>query len=237
MNKIEMVVIRGRNVSKLMFILIGVFCYSIKVQGQFLGTFCKVYDLKHFSSCLTFETDKNFTYRYRGDTGIFEYGQGEYGFVDNRLILNYNKTEPIKTGHHLSEIWTNNKDSIDVNFKFFDFNNNPIPLVNVMYKISLPDNTYTYNGVVADEQGIAKLNLTKESEQFQLIISNVGFNQYELTIYKKYNYDIAVYLRAEGGGSPILNQIDTLEIVKRRPKYFTVRNKNGGETTWRKLED
>ena len=229
--------LKDRSVNSIIvYVLAGLLYNTVYSQKTLEGVFCVEYDLKDYSVCLTFETNKNFIYEY-GDTNMFEYGRGEYEISGNELILNYNKTEPIKTGHHVSEIWTNNKDSIEVHFKVFDFNNNPIPYVNVMYKISLPDNTYTYNGAVADEQGLAKLNLLKENKELQLIISNVGYTEYKLMVDKTNNYNISVFLQKHGDGLPILNQIDTLEIVKRRPKYFTVRNKNGSVTTWRKLED
>ena len=188
-----------------------------------------------YSNCLTFETDRNFTYEYSGHLGVLKYGQGEYKFTDNQLILNYNKTEPIKIGHHVSEIWTNNKDSIYLKINIFDFDGLPLHAVSVIYKDSL--SKYGYSGVASNREGIALINLKKDRTDLDFEISHLGFNIYKFSLDKNYNYNISVFLQKDGDGLPILNQIDTLEIIKRRPKYFTVKNKNGSETTWRKLED
>src|SRR5690554_1138668 len=102
MNKMEMEVQRVQNAKIFILILVGMFCISTQAQIKFNESYCKDYDLKNISNCLTFETEKNFAYEYSGDTGVFGFGHGEYLFKDNKLILNYNKTEPIKTGHHFS---------------------------------------------------------------------------------------------------------------------------------------
>lgn len=230
---------KEQNVIKniILFLILVISNHLYSQSEKFNGRYSNLGSLQEHYNYYVFDENGEFRYRTGASLGDDYFGSGTYEFIDHRLILNYNKTEPIKTGHHLSEIWINNKDSIDVHFKFFDFNNTPISFVNVMYTVSLPNSTYTYNGVVADKQGVAKLNLVKENKEFQLIISNVGYNEYRLIVDKTYNYDISVFLQEQGNGLPILNQIDTLEVVKRRPKYFTVRNKNGSETTWRKIKD
>lgn len=233
MNKMEMEVQRVRNAKIL--ILVGMFCINIQAQIKFNGSYCKDYDLKNMSNCLTFETKKNFAYEYSGDTGVFEFGHGEYLFKDNKLILNYNKTEPIKTGHHFSEIWTNNKDSIHIQFNVFDFDSLPLPAVSVIYKDSLAQ--YGFNGVASNKKGIAAIKLKKNSNTLQVEISNVGFQSYKFSLDRNYNQVISVFLQKDGYGLPIRNQIDTLQIEKIKRKYFTVRNKNGSITTWRKRED
>lgn len=230
---------KEKNVIKnsIFFLLLIISNYLFSQSEKINGRYSSIASLQEHYNYYVFDKNREFRYHVGACLGDDYFGFGDYWIVNNQLILNYNKTESIKTGYHLSKIWINNKDSIDVHFKFFDFNNNPIPFVNVMYKISLPDNTYTYNGVVADKQGITKLNLVKENKEFQLIISNVGYNEYRLIVDKTHNYDISVFLQEQGNGLPILNQIDTLEIVKRKPKYFTVKKKDGGIATWRKLED
>ncbi len=48
-----------------------------------------------------------------------------------------------------------------------------------------------------------------------------------------------VYLKEETDetGMPILNQIDTLKLVKVKPEYFTVKDKEGKILTWLKIEN
>lgn len=211
--------------------------YIFSQKEKLNGKYSQLESLQEHYNYFVFDQNGEFRYHVGASLGDDCFGYGTYQFINHQLILNYNKTKPIKIGHHVSEIWTNNRDSINVHFKFFDFNNMPVPYVNVMYKVNLPKDTYTYKGVVADKEGIAKLNLSKENKEFQLIISNVGYNEYRFIVDKNYNYNISVFLQKQGNGLSILNQIDTLEIVKKKPKYFIVKNKNGSMTTWRKLED
>lgn len=98
MNKKEMVILKERNVKVILLILVGSLSCTLHAQANFIGTYCIDYDMKDFSDCLTFETDKSFSYEYSGDTGVFEYGQGKYRFVDKHLVLNYNKTTFHKFG-------------------------------------------------------------------------------------------------------------------------------------------
>lgn len=224
-----------RNVKMVVLLLVGTLFYSLHAQTKFDGTFCKEYDLKYFSECLTFEKEKNFKYEYRGDTGMFEFGQGEYQLIGKRLILNYNKTDPIKIGHHVSKIWTNNEDSINLQFNISDFDGLPLPAVTVVYKDSL--SKYDYTGVASNKKGIALINLKKDSTDLQVEISNLGFELYKFSLDKNYNHNISVFLQREGDGLPIKNQIDTLEIQEEKPKYFTIRNKDGSKAIWRKTED
>ncbi|MCK0124943.1 hypothetical protein MWU76_11075 [Gelidibacter sp. F2691] len=214
-------------------------CFHEGIQSQdraIDGLFCRVYfPSGDFSNCLEFKKNNTFEYEFSGHLGTQSYAHGQYELIKNKLILDYNKTEPIKIGHHVSKIWTNSKDSINLQFNFFDFDNIPIPFVNVIYKDSLSKNGY--NGIIATKEGRAQLILKKKNKDFELVISNLGYSQYKFTVDRNYNHDIAVYLQKEGDGLPIRNQIDTIIIDKIRPKYFNVKNKNGSVTTWRKMED
>ena len=236
MNRMENLMQKAQNVINVfIFIWVVTLCNNSYAQTNLNGTFCIEYAIKDYSECLTFKNDSIFIHRYGGDMGTEGYGKGEYSFFGDKLILDYNKTEPLKVGHHVSKIWTNNRDSINVHFNFFDFDSNPVPYVNVIYKDSL--SKYGYSGVVANEKGIASLNLKRDRTNLQLNISYVGYRQYEFSIDKNYNYDISVFLQKDGDGLPILNQIDTLVIDKKRPKYFVVKSKNGSLTTWKKLDE
>ncbi|MFD0834671.1 hypothetical protein ACFQ0I_02760 [Mariniflexile aquimaris] len=217
------------------YILVLTLCNNLYAQTNLNGTFCIDYAIKDYGECLNFKNDSIFIHRYGGDMGTEGYGKGEYSIIGNKLILNYNKSEPLNLGYHTSKIWTNSKDSINVNFKFFDFDSTPLPAVNIIYKDSL--SKYGYSGVAANEKGIAVFKLKRDRTNLQFKISNLGFRQYEFSIDKNYNYSISVFLQKDGSGLPILNQIDTLVINKKRPKYFVVKNKNGSQTTWKKLDE
>ncbi len=233
MNKIEIQVFKATNVTKTFsLILIGLLSNIMFAQASLKGTFCIDYALSDFSNCLSFVTDKGFKYSHAGHLGIIDYGIGEYKLIDNQLILNYNKTKPLKIGHHVSEIWENNADSIAVHFSFFDFDNIPIPYVNYYYKDSLSKNGY--QGGVADKDGQGSLKLKKEKNDIMITVSNIGFRQYSFPINRNYNYDVSVFLESEGNGIPIKNQLDTLKIMELKENYFKVIEKDGKITTWLK---
>ncbi len=222
-----------RTIGLLIFFIISKHTFS---QNEKLnGKYSHLEQLQDYYTVYYFDGSSTFEYHTGGCLGDEYFGKGTYKIKDKLLILNYNKTEPIKLGHHVSKIWTNDSTAIDIQFKFFDFENRPIPFVNVTYKDSLSKNGY--NGIAANKEGTAKLSLIKENEEFEMKISSVGFSQYKFTVGKKYNYSISIYLQNEGNGLPIRNQMDTLKIGEMTSKYFTVKNKNGSVTTWRKREN
>lgn len=235
MNKKDIVVQKALNVTKIIILILLIKIETGQAQTNLSGIYgARNYKLAEYTS-LEFNKKGLFKKEVSGEFGTYYYGQGEYNFIDDKLILNYNKTEPLKTGYHTSKIWTNSKDSINVNFKFFGFDSIPLPAVNIIYKDSL--SKYGYSGVAANEKGIAVFNLKRDRINLQFKISNLGFRQYEFSIDKNYNYSISVFLQKDGDGLPILNQIDTLVIDKKRPKYFVVKNKNGSLTTWKNLDE
>ncbi|MEE9406694.1 MAG: hypothetical protein V3V28_01340 [Polaribacter sp.] len=215
----------------LLIILVSLLYSKTYSQNSLNGTYCRDYTLNDFGKCLKFEKEI-FNYIHSGHNGINESGNGEYKISSDIIVLNYNKSEIRKKSYHISKIWKNNKDSINVVFEFLDFENKPIPYVNVFYKDSLLKKGY--NGFVASKEGFVSYKLTKEKEVFEFSFSNIGFEQYKILIDKNFNYLISIFLEREGIGTPIKNQIDTLNIVELKSAFFKVKEKNGKITTWRK---
>lgn len=188
----EIQMLKAKNVRKpFLLILFGLLPSHLISQTKFEGTFCVEFATKDISNCLRFESDQIFKYKLTGDTGTFEYGIGEYKFIDNYLVLNYNKTKPLKIGHHNSEIWLNKFDSIEVHLVLLDFNNNPISNVNVLYKDNLLKNGY--KGVISDNKGEAIINLKKGKEDLELTCSHFNYRAYKISIDKNFNYKITVF--------------------------------------------
>lgn len=243
MSKMATIILKVQNVTKVVFFILF-FCNNLYSQTNINGTFCIDYDLKDFSVCFKFEKNKSFKYEYSGDLGLAEFGKGEYSFIDNKLILNYNKTEPVKVGYHISKIWTNNRDTINIRFNLYDFDNNPISYANIVFKDSLYKQGYKMLAL-DNKEGKASITLKKDLSELEFQISSMEYgipsslyhSIYKLRINKNYNHDISVFLPKAESGLPILNQIDTLIIDKKKPKYFTVKNKDESITTWKKLDD
>lgn len=241
----EIQILKVRSVNSIIaFILTGLLHNTVYSQKKLEGTYC----LEHkysgdFSECLEFREDNTFEYNYLSDVGMVSYAQGEYEFADSQLILNYNKTAPLKMSYHISEIWKNNKDSITVDFNLFDFDGKPAAGVNVLHKDSLSQKGF--KSVDSNEDGRASFKLKKDASELEFEISSMDYGLtasilhifYHLKIYKEWNYKISVYLQKSYTGIPILNQTDTLELKKVRKQFFEVKNKDESVTTWRKLED
>ena len=206
------------NIQNVIKVIIFIFFIFLINLGRAQTNISGIYHIPNYTvdggvyTKIEFQKNGNFKKETTSEFGIYKYGEGEYSFIGNKLILNYNKTEPIKLGYHDSKIWTNNKYSINIHFSFFDFDSVPLPNVNVIYKDSL--SKYGYGGVTANEKGVTSLTLKKGKTNLQFKISNLGFKEYEFTIDKKYNYSISIFLQKNGVGLPLLNQIDTLNIDK-----------------------
>lgn len=236
---------REKSVINIVLGVLFIATFSVDSYSQHVGEgkFCKVYEIRDYGKCLKFNADSSFEYIYSGDLGRINYGGGYYKFINKKLILNYNKTQPLEIGYHTTKIWTNNKDSITVVFKLLDFNKNPIPYAQISYKDSLSSHGYGVHVVNKPEPISIKLERENKMLEFQIssmdysIMSSLYHSIYKLEIHKIYNYEIIAYMPKSTSGIPILNQIDTLEIVKRKPKYFVVKNKNGSTTRWNRLED
>ena len=239
MNKMAIQIQKEKNViNRIMLILLALYFSNIYSQNILKGTFCIDYIMKDFSDCLTFKEDNTFIFNHSGDTGTLEYGEGEYKFIDNQLILDYNKTSAKKLGYYKLAIWENNSDSINLVVNVFNKQTKePIKYANVFYKDST--NKTGYTGSSANEKGIAKLRTIKNKNIIELNVVYLGFLEQKINLMRNKNYMIEVYLKevSDEAGIPILNQIDTLEIVKMKPKYFTVQNKNGKIATWKQIDD
>jgi len=237
---------RAKSVTKVIAIVLLI-CFQEALQSQNMthdGIFCRVYfPSGDFGNCLDFKTDNTFEYRLSSDMGLVSYAQGEYKLSKGQLILNYNKTAPLKMSYHISEIWESNKDSITVDFDLFDFDGNPATGVEILYKDSLSKRGYRAD--VSNKDGRSSFKLKRDPSELQFEISSMDYGLtnsirhtiYYLTIYREWNYKISVYLQKSYTGIPVLNRTDTLKLKKVREKHFEVINDNGSVTTWRKLED
>ncbi len=235
----EIQILKGRNVSStIIFILIGILYNNVYSQKKIEGTFCIDYDLMDFSNCLTFESDNKFTYKFSGHLGTMEYGQGVFKLLDNLLIRDYNRTLPKSLGYYNLSICKNDSDSINIIVNVYNKRTKePIEYANVFFKDST--NKLGYTGSGANENGSVEILTVKNENQIELNVIYLGFIEQKIDLIRNKNYKVEVYLKEQEDetGTPILNQVDTLKIEKIRPKYFTVKNKNGSLTTWRKIKD
>jgi hypothetical protein len=91
-------------------------------------------------------------------------------------------------------------------------------------------------GIIANDDGNAKLELKKSSNNIEIIVSYVGFKEYKIKLRGDRNYNLKIYLTNIYNGTPIMNRIDTLNISDYSDKYFKLKSKDNKAITWNKIK-
>ena len=193
-------------------------------QDNYEGTFWRANLVDTYES-IKFLKDGKFEYKKGGDLGDPEPSKGEYQFIDDRLILNFNNSQSKKLGFHKTEIWRNRNDSIRVNFKIMDLKENPV------------ENAWIHNvnsktQIRSDKNGSGNLIFKKENNPANFLISWVGFETYKLQIDLNYNQNVEIYLTEDLQEIPIRNQTDTLKVTEFNKTYFVT----DGGIKWEKSD-
>lgn len=207
-------------------------------SGKLNGTYSNIEGFQELYNYYTFNKNGDFEYHTGACLGDDFYGKGTYKIKGKRLILDYNKTKPKSLGYYNLSIWRNKSDSINLIVNVYDKQTKkPIEHANVFFMDSTTKLGYT--GSVANKNGSVEIRTIKDGRKIELTVTYVGFDEQKIDLIRNKNYSVEVYLKDEGDetGTPILNQVDTLHVGKIRSKYFTVKNKNGSITRWRKIED
>jgi len=213
-----------KNIIFLIFIISPI---SICAQENLKGIYL-VKDLSgNFAEFIDFKNNNEFYYETSGHLGIESYGCGTYKFNSKNLILDFKNTEPLELSNHKSKFWINNKQEIELNVFVTDLNGNEIPYANIYSE-------NTKEGVVANEKGFGLLTLNKKDENSKLIISFIGYLREEIEYRQDFNYEFRVFLKKGGMPTPILNEIDTLKITKKKRAFFKTMDKNKIEKLWEK---
>lgn len=215
---------------ELIFIFFILISYETSAQKRIEGSYALPSPTRDFATSIIFSKTGIFKYDYSGHLGTEEYGIGTYELNREKLILNYNLTKPVKQSFYESNFWINNKEKVELKLFVSDLEGNPIPAANVLAG---------KNGTIADKSGGAKLILNKENRKAELTISFVGYEEMKIPFKQNYNYEYIVHLRKLRRGSnplPIYNQIDTLQVLKRRKKEIITLNKKNQEQVWTRIE-
>lgn len=220
------------NFFKLTLIFLVILPHQISAQKTIEGLYALPSPTGDFSTSINFSKTGIFEYEHSGHLGTEEYGIGTYILERKKLILNYNLTKPLKESFYESKFWINDKEKVELKVNVFDLEGNTIPGANIYI---LADK----NGVIADKSGYGNLVLKKENRKAELTISFVGYDEVRIPFNQKNNYEYIVHLRKSKKGSsprPILNQVDTLQVLKKRKNEIITLNKNNQEQVWTRFE-
>lgn len=194
-----------------------------KLKGLYsnLAPFQEHYKFYRFGNNGTFE------YHSGASLGDDIYGKGDFEVLGDTLILKYNTTEPKKLGYHTTEIWENQKTSIKFDFQVVDLENKPIPNVNVIYL-----NNSGYEKIILNEQGEGTGIFKKRQDSVKINFSFLGYERYTAKFDLNFSKNIKVYLAEWTSGIPILDQVDTLEIVEFEMDTLKLKDKEGNIDKW-----
>jgi hypothetical protein len=200
---------------------------KITAQNQLRGIYTDVKLYQEFYRYYDFKRDGSFIFREGASLGDLYYGEGSYRYIQNKLILNYNKTLSKASSYYKSNFWINSDDKIELNFLVKDNKSNGI--LGALVKIdSLNLETNT------DFNGKTSLILRKEKRTITGEVSYLGYDSCKFILDLTKNHLMEVYLNREPIGFPIKNQIDTVLIVKKSRNKFQVRNEDDSITEWKK---
>ena len=217
---------------KLILILSILFPITVFAQNKIEGIFILPSPTGDFSTSLTFDKNGTFQYEHSAHLGVEEYGEGTYSLTKKEIILNYNLTKPLKKSFYESEFWINDNDKIQLNINAKDLAGNNISGANIYI---LADKT----GVITDNNGYGELVLKKDNQNSELIVSFVGYDEIRIPFHQKYSYNFNVYLRKWVKGTtpkPILNQVETLKIIKRNRNELVTINERNQKQIWTRFE-
>ncbi len=165
---------KEKNAIKIISVLIILFvldkAYS---QEQLNGNYSSLAQFQEFYDFYNFNKNGVFEYHTGADLGDDYFGKGEYKIENDNLILNYNKTSPLKLGYYLTEIWTNNKDSINVNITTITLDKKPAPYLSITFSDSLAKNGV--NGIATDRDGSGSITFKKDRKNINLSLTGVGY--------------------------------------------------------------
>ena len=212
-----------KNIYPLFLMLYTVVSFS---QEKLEGQYCADYPSGDFFECIEFKGNE-FSYQEGGHLGIESYGSGTFERTGNYLVLNYNLTKPLELSYHKLKFWINEKPVINLKINVWDLEGNEIRGANIFVN-------NTKLGVIADSLGYGQLDLEKKNQNFELIISYLGYVEERINLRQDFNYEINAYLKGGSMPAPILNQTDTLKIVQNKEDSFEEIMENSRVRPWNK---
>ena len=217
MNKKGIAMHKEQNVIKLILPLL-IFVLSthlIQSQTTLIGKYSSLMSHQEHYDFFDFFENRIFEYHSGASLGDNEYGKGHYQIKNDSLILNYDLTELKYESYYKPKKYYNSKDSIEVNLRIKDFDNNPLNEINV---ITDPE----AQSIDIDDKGLASLIFKKGSfkEKIKLYIDGAFWAECIIVLDSNTNYIIDVFMNTSeiiGLGHP--NAIKGIEI-----KYQIVEN-------------
>lgn len=185
--------LKGRNVAKALIILIICMGTYIPVLSQSVLNNSYYYcdGVIDNGTCIIYTFEKNGIFKkdVKGELGKTHYGKGHYQIKKDSLILNYDLTELKYESYYKFKKYYNSKDSIKVNIRVKDFENNPLNKITV---VTDPAGQSTN----VDDKGFADLIFEKGSfkDKIKLYIDGAFWAECVIVLNSDTNYNIDVFM-------------------------------------------
>ena len=180
---------KEQNVIKIYLILFLLSIIKISAQEKIEGDYLIVDGTGYFFENYSFDKNKIFFWKKGGDLGISEHGKGHYQIKNDSLILNYDLTELKYESYYKLKKFYNAKDSIQVNLRVKDFENNPLNEITVFTD---PAGQSTN----VNDKGLANLIFKKGSfkDKIKLNVDGAFWAECVIVLDSDTNYNIDVFM-------------------------------------------
>ena len=135
-----------------------------------------------------FNANGTFEYHSGASLGDDEFGKGHYKIKKDSLFLNYDLTELEYKSYYMSKEYFTSEDLKTIKIAIRDLEESSIVDANIY----IPNER---NGYVQGNDGIVVFSLKKQNQEVSIEISNLGYENYKLTLSKVKNHEIEVFLK------------------------------------------
>ena len=155
-----------------------------------------------------FNANGTFEYHSGASLGDDEFGKGHYQIKKDSLFLNYDLTELEYKSYYKSKEYFNAEDLITIKIAVRDLEGSNTVDANIY----IPNES---NGYVQGKDGFVAFSLKKQNQVVSIEISNLGYENYKLTLSKFKNHEIEVFLKKSSTVSKaIKNEIKKYKIIE-----------------------
>ncbi|TDE00385.1 hypothetical protein [Flavobacterium sandaracinum] len=205
----ETINLKGQNVNKYLLYIVVVFSSNCMLcQKQIVGRYSSLMSNQEYYNYFDFNAKGTFEYHSGASLGDDEFGKGHYQIKKDSLFLNYNLTELEYKSYYKSKEYFNAKDLVTIKIAIRDLEG----ISNNNANIYIPNER---NGYVQGKDGFVTFDLKKENQEVSIEISNLGYENYKLTLSKFKNHEIEVFLKKSSTISKaIKNEIKEYKILE-----------------------
>lgn len=185
----ETINLKGQNVIKYLLFIVTVFLSNyLFCQQQIVGRYSSLMPNQEYYNYFDFNANGTFEYHSGACLGDDEFGKGHYEIKKDSLILNYDLTELEYKSYYKSKEYFNAEDLITIKIAVRDLEESSIVDANIY----IPNER---NGYVQGKDGFVVFSLKKQNQEVSIEISNLGYENYKLTLSKVKNHEIEVFLK------------------------------------------